>query len=345
MEFQKFFLGFAHVSPNLEIQNHVNSSRFKSISFLNLRFYSKRSQIQVNLSSVKINTVPDQETLKSVLEVAKRIAKEAGGLVKSKSGASVLQTKLNSKDLLTQVDKESQELIEARIKEYFPLHRVLGEESVSPGADSSISALSRALNDSKNSPWLWCIDPIDGTINFIHRMPLSAVSIGICYQNQLVIGVIYDPFHDELFYASKNNGAFLNNESNRLILSSNPKPLHDILACTGSPTSLQSIQPVLRAMTALMPSIRTFRLLGSAAIMMAWVAAGRVDCYFEPDLHSWDIAAGAVLLEESGGVLGDLRGSKFDIQTRALIASGSSDIHNKIYTILKDANVTGLDPI
>lgn len=117
-------------------------------------------------------------------------ATEAGELLKSNLGADVLKTKFNPKDLLTEIDSECQKLIEDVATKHFPDHALLGEENVDPGAEASTVALNNALqkHGTTGSEWLWIVDPIDGTTNFVHGMPLSAVSIGVAYKGQLVIG-------------------------------------------------------------------------------------------------------------------------------------------------------------
>lgn len=117
-------------------------------------------------------------------------ATEAGALMKSKIGADVVKTKFNPKDLLTEVDSECQRAIERVVAKNFPEHALLGEENVAPGAEASTVALTEALGaeGGEGSGWLWIVDPIDGTTNFVHGMPLSAVSIGVAYEGQLVVG-------------------------------------------------------------------------------------------------------------------------------------------------------------
>lgn len=117
-------------------------------------------------------------------------ATEAGALMKSKIGADVLKTKFNPKDLLTEVDAECQRAIEKVVAKNFPDHKLLGEENVAPGAEASTLALTEALGEEggKGSGWLWIVDPIDGTTNFVHGIPLSAVSIGVAFEGQLVVG-------------------------------------------------------------------------------------------------------------------------------------------------------------
>lgn len=130
-----------------------------------------------------------QQPTPQVLAAAVRAASEAGALMKANVGADVVKTKFNPKDLLTEVDGQCQTVIEKVVSKQFPDHALLGEENVEPGAAASTVALSNALEKREGvAEWLWIVDPIDGTTNFVHGMPLSAVSIGVAYRGQLVVG-------------------------------------------------------------------------------------------------------------------------------------------------------------
>jgi len=211
-----------------------------------------------------------------------KAAKEAGELIRKRLGADVIETKLNTMDLLTEVDGKCQNIIENIILGAYPEHGFLGEESVAPGADAS----QIALQEARDNEWLWIVDPIDGTTNFASGMPLVGTIIGLAHKGNMVLGVIYDPFNDELFEAIQGNGAFVNGK--RMQVSSDATNLSDSVIYTGSPPNPRSIAPTLRSVNALMPKARTIRMLGTAALMLAWVAAGRAGGYYEPDLNAWD---------------------------------------------------------
>lgn len=136
----------------------------------------------------KKTSLQNPHTHAQVLAAAVRAASEAGALMKANVGAEVLKTKFNPKDLLTEVDGQCQTVIEKVVSKQFPDHALLGEENVEPGAAASTVALSNALEGEGVAEWLWIVDPIDGTTNFVHGIPLSAVSIGVAYRGQLVVG-------------------------------------------------------------------------------------------------------------------------------------------------------------
>ncbi len=274
----------------------------------------------------------------AILQTATVAARRAGEIMLAKLGAEVVATKAGDKDLLTAVDAECEAAIRAAVTASHPSHSFLGEESVAPGSDASTSALGAVVDDS----YLWVVDPIDGTTNFASGLPLSAVSIGVSRRGTLVAAVIYDPYRDELFAATATGDTTLNGARVRV---SSATALGDAVVCAGSPPSMRSIGPSLRGVTALMPKVRTIRMLGSAAIMMAWVACGRLTAYWEADLNAWDTAAGALLIRRAGGRVTGLDGVEYELTTRTLLCSnGAADMHEELLSVLSAADVKGLDP-
>eukprot|EP00188_Purpureofilum_apyrenoidigerum_P001508 Plantae.Rhodophyta-Purpureofilum_apyrenoidigerum.ctg1838.p1 GENE.Plantae.Rhodophyta-Purpureofilum_apyrenoidigerum.ctg1838~~Plantae.Rhodophyta-Purpureofilum_apyrenoidigerum.ctg1838.p1 ORF type:complete len:307 (+),score=51.52 Plantae.Rhodophyta-Purpureofilum_apyrenoidigerum.ctg1838:105-1025(+) len=269
---------------------------------------------------------------KDVLPAVIEAAEKAAAHMMAKVGAEVQKTKVNSRDLLTEVDPECQQIIQDCVKEKFPDHGLLGEESVASGRDASEQALEESLREHK---WLWIVDPIDGTTNFVHGQPMSAVSIGVACNEEMVIGVIVDPYRKETFAAMKGNGATLNGEPIRV---SQEQTLSEALVAVGSPSASDSLNAALRGLVLMMPKVRSMRMLGSAAIMYAWVACGRITAYWEPDLHSWDSAGGAVLVQEAGGRIGDFFGEDYTVRTRKLLASNVWT-HEDLRKILLQAEV------
>eukprot|EP01035_Chromulina_nebulosa_P017362 gene17362-22910_t len=217
-----------------------------------------------------------------------KAAKLAGEIILSGYGSINLQndiiSKIGSRDIVTNVDKASQKIIYDTINDVFPNHDFLGEEDVDP------------------------VDPLDGTTNFAHAIPLSGVIIAYAENGITLFGLIYDPFRNELFTAWKNN---------------------DSVICSGSPPNIKSLDACLRGMLTLSPKVRTVRLLGSAAIMLSWVACGRITAYYEADLNVWDLAAGALIIEEAGGIVTDVHRTKFTLKTRNLVAS-NKHIYNDL---------------
>jgi myo-inositol-1(or 4)-monophosphatase len=157
-------------------------------------------------------------------------------------------------------------------------------------------------------------------------------SIAATYNGEVMIGVIYDCHRDELFTAAKGRGAYMN--GNKISVGSQ-ETIDDAIVAMGSPPGIESMQISLKGIAALMPKVRTIRMLGSAALMLAWVANGRLTCYWEYDLSSWDISAGALLIQEAGGTFTDLAGNAFTLRTRKICASNGK-VHNSILNVLQN---------
>jgi len=185
-------------------------------------------------------------------------------------------------------------------------------------AKKNYSVISEEIGiiNNKNSENIWIIDPIDGTTNFLHGIPHFAISIALKSNNEIIAGVIYDPIKDEMFYAEKNNGAFINNKRIRV---SKKKNINYCLFGTGS-SEIKTVQ-------------LTTRNSGSAALDMAYVAAGRYDGYFQNNLNLWDIAAGIIIINEAGGVVNKINLSKND---KIKIKASSISINEKMLEKLKN---------
>ena len=178
-------------------------------------------------------------------------------------------SKIGSRDILTKVDLEAQDLIKAAIMGAYPTHAFLGEEDLPPGRDAARQAIE-ALAGAEH---LWIVDPVDGTTNFAHGQSLCGVILAYASHGQVLFGCIYDPFLDELFTAWAGRGAYLNG---RRIRCCETPLLQAAVVCTGSPPNLASLQACLRATNAISADVRTMRMLGSASIMLSWLACGRV---------------------------------------------------------------------
>lgn len=292
--------------------------------------------------SLRLTAVRASAVEEKIVDVAIAAGREAADVVVARVGADVLKTKASRGDLLTAADAEVQDLIERRVAEAFPSHAFLGEESVDAGAAASASALGSSLDGS--AEYLWICDPIDGTTNFVQSLPLVGISIGVAKREasgyELCAGVIVDPFRGEIFAARRGAGATLDGEPIRV----GPEALSDAVVATGFAPTQASLQPMLRGMAEVGRKARTLRMLGSAAIMLAWVACGRLSAYFEADLNSWDSAAGVLLVREAGGAVTGLDGARHQIETRTLIASNQA-CHSELQVALAAAGVQGLDAI
>ena len=284
----------------------------------------------------------DQTDLPAMRQACLRIATDAAKLgatiMLEKLGADVVKTKANARDLLTEVDPEVQRVIQSTVVSSFPSHGFLGEESVPPGMEASSAALRAILDDGPD--WLWVVDPIDGTTNFCHSMPLSAISIGVAYRGELQVAVIMDPFAGEIFSASLGGGAYCNFSQMRVGEETTGAEAVVVTGYGATDESADAMIKGMRALTAL--PVRSIRMLGSAAIMLAWVAAGRLTAYYECDLNSWDTAAGALLVREAGGKMTDLvTGEEYALETRAILASNGAT-HKEIRTCLVEGGVKAL---
>ncbi|CAI5463033.1 unnamed protein product, partial [Closterium sp. Yama58-4] len=207
-------------------------------------------------------------------------------------------------DLVTEVDKECERYITSTVNATFPLHRIIGEETATgedmawleqgadpaaaPGGDGSAAAA--AMNE-----WVWIVDPIDGTLNFVGEIPMCAVSLGVARQGRLEVGVVYNPFTNELFSCRRGEGAYLN--GNRITIPNEPIAIGDAAIAVGFPSNPDQRQRMIEAVAAVAPHARTMRAFGSAALHMSYVAAGRLGAFFEEGLKPWDVAAAHLLVE------------------------------------------------
>ena len=237
---------------------------------------------QCSHTSVLMSTTSAEETVlgwlqagrleEEIVRVATAAGREAADVVVARLGADVLKTKASRGDLLTAADAEVQELIERQVADAFPSHTFLGEESVAAGSVASAEALETTLDSA--GEYLWVVDPIDGTTNFVQSLPLVGISIGVAKREasgwELCAGVIVDPFRDEVFAARRGAGATLNGEP----ICVGSEALGEAVVATGFAPRQESLQPMLRGMAAVGRQARTLRMLGSAAIMLAWVACG-----------------------------------------------------------------------
>lgn len=257
--------------------------------------------------------------MRDYLFVAMEVAQSAGKIINERIGTISKEeiTQKSISDYVTEVDVYSEKTIIEHIKKQFPNHQIMSEES---------------SDDYKKAEYLWIIDPLDGTTNFIHGFPVVAVSIALMYKGELVIGVINDPTRNELFYTEKGSGAFLN--GNKIKVSSIKEAAFSLIA-TGFPfRNKQYIDSYIKIFRELLHSVSDLRRPGTAAIDLAYVACGRVDGFFEFGLSPWDIAAGVVLIKEAGGAVSDFEGGEEYLKTGNIIA-GNPMIHSFLVSKIK----------
>lgn len=244
--------------------------------------------------------------LKSVLELARRLAERAGALQRERyeSGFDI-ETKSASIDLVTEVDQACEAMIVAGIEAERPGDAILAEEG--RGGDQT------------DASWRWIIDPLDGTTNFAHGFPRFCVSIGVERDDERAVAVVYDPLLDERFEAVAGAGAWL---GDRALSVSSEVEFGKALVATGFAYDVHdSAQDNLESFARVVKTARGIRRDGSAALDLCYVAAGRLDAYWELKLHPWDVAAGLLILEEAGGRASDYAGGPVPRSGRELVVS------------------------
>ncbi|OXS56855.1 inositol monophosphatase [Cohnella sp. CIP 111063] len=261
---------------------------------------------------------------KSFTAVAVNCAAKAGEWIKSKSGnITQLDTKYSAQDLVTEVDKGAERMIRNLVATHFPDHSFLGEEGVEPGPKASAKALE-AVSDAE---YLWIVDPVDGTTNYVHGFPFYSISIALAHRGEVIVGVVYDPSRDELFVAERGKGAYVHG---RKMSVSQEETLSQSLVATGFPADPHAALPAnLADIQAIAPKVRNLRVAGSAALHLAYVAAGRLSGFWEHNLSAWDVAAGSLLVQEAGGRMSDFGGEPYQLAVRNVLASNGR-IHDEL---------------
>ena len=249
--------------------------------------------------------------MSSYLEVAVEAALEGGGILLEEYARPADISYKGEVDIVTQADRRSEQAVVSRLRKYFPKHTVVAEEG--GGVKSE-------------SPFRWYVDPLDGTTNFAHKYPCFAVSIGLEEEGELVAGVIYQPITKELFTAAKGQGAYLDKKPIRV--SSIPKLATGLLA-TGFPSVKRSQNPNIHYYWDFTLRSHGVRRDGSAALDLASVACGRFDGFWEFGLHSWDTAAGVLLVREAGGVATTFSGQPYRPGDPEILAS-NGHVHDEM---------------
>ncbi len=231
-----------------------------------------------------------------------------------------ISRKRDYNDLVTEIDKKSEAKIIEVIHRHFPEHNVLGEE----GGNLNL-----------NSDYVWIVDPIDGTVNFAHSVPIFCVSIALEIRKEVKLGIVYAPMTNEIFWAEKGKGAFLNEKQ---IFVSDIEYLKDGLLVTGFPygakdNSDHCIDHFVNFVRMGLP----VRRLGSAAMDICYLACGRFEGFWEVNLHPWDVAAGYLILLEAGGKVTNFTGGEYSIYDKQILASNGRTIHKEMIDVLEKA--------
>eukprot|EP00009_Paramoeba_aestuarina_P000201 CAMPEP_0201510098 /NCGR_PEP_ID=MMETSP0161_2-20130828/2934_1 /ASSEMBLY_ACC=CAM_ASM_000251 /TAXON_ID=180227 /ORGANISM="Neoparamoeba aestuarina, Strain SoJaBio B1-5/56/2" /LENGTH=278 /DNA_ID=CAMNT_0047905227 /DNA_START=23 /DNA_END=862 /DNA_ORIENTATION=- len=269
-----------------------------------------------------------EEQVKECMEYAVELAKIAGEKVKKAYGANSLQIDFKGEiDLVTSVDKEVETLIQGSLKEKYPDHLFLGEESASEAGGTY------SLSDAPT----WVIDPIDGTTNFVHGLPFVSISIALVEKKKTVCGVILNPILNDLFTSQRGKGAFLN--GNQIKVAQNETLNKAVISTnSGYDRTEAGIDFMLENQRrCLQQHVRSTRSLGSSATELSWVACGRLDAFYEFGVHAWDVAAAVLMVEEAGGICVHPSGEELDLCGRKVLG-GNKKLVEQMSSVLSSAH-------
>lgn len=254
------------------------------------------------------------------LNVMMKVARKAGKQL-LKDFTEVEQLQVSSKgpgDFVSRADRQAEKTIREGLKEARPSYGFLGEEG--------------GPVEGEDPTRRWIVDPLDGTTNFLHGLPHWAVSIALEHKGVVTAGVVYDPVKDEIFHAEKGEGAWVNGQ--RLRVSGRTRMIESIFA-TGVPfAGKRTLPATLQDLARLMPECAGVRRFGSAALDLAYVAAGRYEGYWERELHAWDVAAGMVIVTEAGGFVGPILQGRSPLEDGEIIAA-NADIFEKFANVIR----------
>lgn len=240
-----------------------------------------------------------------MLEKIIKISQEAGEIIREGFGKNIrIEYKSGENNLVTEIDKKAEDHIIDFINKEFPQHSILAEESGQVNG---------------NSEYLWVIDPLDGTTNFAHGLPIFSVSIGLRKNRETICGVIYDVMCDQVFAAELNAGTYCN--GSKVSVSQNSE-IEKSLLVTGFPYEIGTkLDRSLDVFKEFLKKSRGVRRLGSAAIDLCYVANGTFDAFWEEKLNPWDVCAGILIVKEAGGTINDFNGNEIDIYSKEILAS------------------------
>lgn len=247
-----------------------------------------------------------------------QISKIAGEIIREGFGKNFsIEYKTNLSNLVTEIDKKSEETIINFVKKEFPTHSVLAEETGSHKASSE---------------YLWVVDPLDGTSNFAHGFPIFSVSIGVQKNNETICGVVYDVMNDIVYSSEKGSGAFRNEQ--KIFVSENDD-IRKSMIVTGFPYNVaENPDHVFERFIAFLKTARAVRRLGSAAIDFCYVASGVFDGFWEVHLNPWDLCAGKLIVEEAGGLVTNFAGDVSDIYSKQILATNGK-VHKGMINVLR----------
>jgi myo-inositol-1(or 4)-monophosphatase len=255
---------------------------------------------------------------KKIADFAKQWVMEAGNNIRASFEMKLdIQYKSNPNDLVTNIDREVEQFFVKKIREQFPDHKILGEE----GFGDKLDHLEGIV---------WMLDPIDGTMNFVHQQRDFAISVGIYEDGVGKIGIVYDVVRDELYHAVKGMGAYMNKKE---LSPLGPVNVHEAMLGINPTWLMENRRIDHNLLKPLAKDVRGLRSFGSAALEISFVAAGRMDAYIALRLSPWDFGGGAVIIEEVGGVVTNLKGKKLDFLSQDTLLVAKPEFHK---TILKN---------
>ncbi|KAG7198888.1 hypothetical protein KM043_015711 [Ampulex compressa] len=298
----------------------------RSISYAS--WMSNRSVLPTKASTSAVMT--NDLDIAKCFELAKELTVEAGKVMTcSCEGEKEVELKENQWDFVTNYDHKVEELIISGLSVKYPDHKFIAEESASEQKEAT------KLTDAPT----WILDPIDGTTNFIHSFPCSCISLGLAIQQELVLGIIYNPWNSELYTARKGEGAFLNGKrirSSRVVELKNA--LIALEPCTIRFCS-KNRDIRLGRFEAIVGISHGIRSLGSAALSMAYVAKGAIDCFHMDFLQPWDVAAGTLIVREAGGAVIDTKGGQYDFMKPNTIAAANDVLAREMSKFIVDTDL------
>jgi len=257
------------------------------------------------------------------MQLAMDLARRAGGLILEGQNSSLQVSRKGPNDLVTDYDLKSEQMLVKGILDAYPEDRILAEEGTNNDSPKG------GLADTEH---LWLIDPIDGTTNYAHGVPFYSVSIGLMANNRLLFGLVYDPNRDEMFHASDGGGAWLGDQPLKV---SDTRTLEESLLVTGFPYDIKTNpNNNLNHYSVLAKLSRGVRRLGSAALDLAYVAAGRLDGYWELTLNPWDWAAGVLLVREAGGTVTTFSGGEIVLSGDETLLATNGHLHEPLQKVL-----------
>ena len=246
------------------------------------------------------------ENVTRELEVALSVAKEAGEVLRKGFGWQHSVSYKGEVDLVTEMDEQAEQLIREILLGAFPAYGMLAEEGGTLVGEEDVR---------------WIVDPLDGTTNYAHGLPIFCVSVALERAGEVVLGVVHDPMHEETFVAERGGGATLNGEPIKVSVT---EDLIRALIATGFPYDRAEIPEALKLFGCFAATTQGMRRLGSAALDLCYVASGRLDGYYERGIWPWDLAAGSVIREEAGGKLTNYRGGVLNLDGREIVASNGA---------------------